>query len=141
MSAVKVCELFKQSQGWYSFFVDFHNYKLCGEQPELFGRDAPLDLADMHHIHLAATTTIQAIWRRARDPYYRTTPINEPESDFWLIYAHDHLRDEYLLLTIVGPDAHNRKEWGSFLRTIAHDIVAPWIRGTAVYTDPDEDEP
>ncbi len=139
MSDVKVCELFKKSKDWYNFFVAFHNYKLCGEQPETFGRDAPLDIDDIHHIHLAATATIQAIWSRKSHPFYRTTSLDDPENDFWLIYAYDSFRDEYLLLTITGPNAHNRKEWGSYLRNIAHDIVVPWINGSVVYADPDED--
>jgi hypothetical protein len=54
------------------------------------------------------------------------------------IYAHDPLHDEYLLLTILGPDAHSRQQWGSFLRDIEHNIVDPWVKGKVVYTDPDE---
>lgn len=139
MSAVKVCELFKKSKGWYGFFVEFHNYKLCGEQPAIFGRDAPLDLQDMHHIHLAGTSAIQALWASRLNPYHRTVPLSEPEHDYWLIYAHDDVRDEYLLLTITGPHAHSRAKWGAYLRTLANEIVEPWISGRVTYSDPDDD--
>ena len=64
--------------------------------------------------------------------------LNDTDNDIWLIYAHDEYRDEYLLLTIVGPDAHNRKEWGSYLRTIHNQIVEPWLVGKLVYPDIDE---
>ena len=138
MSAVKVSDLFKQSQGWYDFYVDFYNYKLCGDIPDIFGRDEELDLDDMYHIHLAGTRAAQARWRAKPLQFHRTTDAKDPDNDFWLIYAHDPLHDEYLLLTILGPDAHSRQQWGSFLRDIEHNIVDPWVKGKVVYTDPDE---
>jgi len=59
MPTVKVAELFKRGfDEWHDIFVDFWNYKLCGEQPDHFGRDAPLDLPQCHHIHLATTDQI-----------------------------------------------------------------------------------
>lgn len=94
----------------------------------------------MFHIHLAANENVQARWRAARMQFRRTTDREHPEEDYWLVYAYDGLRDEYLLLTILGPDAHSRQQWGSFLRDIQHDIVDPWIKGKLVYTDPDEDD-
>ena len=140
MSAVKVSDLFKQSLGWYDFFVEFHDYKLCGDLPDIFGRDEELDLDDLYHIHLAATEAVQARWRAAKLQFRRTTDPTRPEEDYWLIYAYEPLRAEYLLLTILGPDAHSRKEWGSYLRDLHQEIVGPWVRGQLVYTDPDEDE-
>lgn len=140
MSAVKVSDLFKQSDNWYNFFVEFHNYKLCGDQPDIFGRDERLDLDNMWHIHLAGTERMQAIWRKQPEPFYRTTKIDDPDNDFWLLYAYEPFRDEYLLLTILGPDAHNRKEWSGYLGKIHQEIVRPWVEGRIVYTDPDEDE-
>ena len=140
MSAVKVSDLFKQSLGWYDFFVEFHDYKLCGDLPDIFGRDEDLDLDDLYHIHLATTEAVQARWRAAKLQFRRTTDPTRPEEDYWLIYAYEPLRAEYLLLTILGPDAHSRKEWGSYLRDLHQEIVGPWVRGQLVYTDPDEDE-
>jgi hypothetical protein len=67
-----------------------------------------------------------------------TALVNDADNDFWLIYAYDPFRDEYLLLTITGPDAHNRSEWGSFLRTVHCDIVEPWIIGKVLYPDLDD---
>ena len=126
--------------GWYDFFIDFHDYKLCGDLPDIFGRDEELDLADMFHIHLAATDAVQAKWRAAKMQFRRTTDSGQPEEDFWLVYAYDLLRDEYLLLTIMGPDAHSREQWGAYLRNIHAIIVDPWIKGQVTYTDPDEGE-
>lgn len=105
-----------------------------------FGRDEELDLADMFHIHLAATEAVQAKWRAAKLQFRRTTDPDQPEEDFWLIYAYDLLRDEYLLLTILGPDAHSREQWGAYLRDLHSKIVGPWITGQVIYSDPDEDK-
>jgi mRNA interferase YafO len=138
LSSVKVSDLFKKSQGWYSFFIEFHDYKLCGDLPDIFGRDEELDLDDLYHIHLAGNLQIQAQWRARRLQFDRKTPTNAPDLDYWLIYAYEPLRDEYLLLTILGPDAHNRRAWGSYLRTIHQEIVTPWVLGRIDYSDPDE---
>lgn len=135
MPAVKVSELFKKVEGWYDFYASFHDYKVFGDLPDVFGRDERLDLPDIHHIHLATTPKVQAIWARQKDQFYRRTLVGEPENDFWLIYAYNDFNDEYLLLTVVGPNAHNRKEWGSYLRTILVEIVEPWILGRVVYPD------
>lgn len=137
MPSVKVSDLFKEVSDWYAFYTVFHDYKLFGDLPDFFGRDEPLDLADMRHIHLARTAKIQAQWSREKRQFKRTTLVTEPENDYWLIYAYDDLADEYLLLTITGPDAHNRKEWGSYLRTILSEIVEPWILGRRTYPDID----
>lgn len=140
MSVIKVSDLFKASQGWYDFFVAFHDYKLCGDLPDIFGRDEDLDLDGMFHVHLAATEAVQARWRATRMQFRRTTDRNHPEEDYWLIYAYDMLRGEYLLLTILGPDAHSRPQWGAYLRDLHATIVDPWIKGQLVYSDPDEDD-
>lgn len=140
MSSVKVSDLFKQSEGWHNFYAHFYNYKLCGDLPDIFGRDEELDLDDLYHIHLASTQAVEMRWRAAKMQYRRTTDIEHPEEDYWLIYAYEPLREEYLLLTIIGPNAHSRAEWNSYLRDLANDIVHPWVCGQIIYTDPDEDE-
>lgn len=81
---------------------------------------------------------MQARWAKTSRQYYRTTLLNDPDNDFWLIYAYDDFRDEYLLLTITGPDAHSREEWGSYLRNVHSQIVEPWILGKVSYPDIDE---
>ena len=53
MPAVKVSDLFKGIQNWQDFYAHFYNYKVCGDLPNIFGRDERLDLSEMHHIHLA----------------------------------------------------------------------------------------
>ena len=138
MPAVKVSTLFKTLDDWENYAAHFYNYKVCGDLPGIFGRDERLDLASIWHIHLANTLDIQHLWAKQKSQYYRTTRLNDPDNDIWLIYAHDEFRDEYLLLTIVGPDAHNRKEWGSYLRTIHNQIVEPWLVGKLVYPDIDD---
>ncbi|WP_256582596.1 type II toxin-antitoxin system YafO family toxin [Pseudomonas sp. B35(2017)] len=112
MPAIKISALFEQINNWQSFATYFYNYKICDELPAIFGRDERLDLSDMYHIHLASTQRIQARWPTTNRQYYRTVFVDDADNDFWLIYAYDAFRDEYLLLTITGPDAHNRSEWG-----------------------------
>jgi mRNA interferase YafO len=136
--AVKISALFEQIRNWQNFAAHFYNYKVCGELPAIFGRDERLDLNDMHHIHLASTQAIQTRWAKIARQYYRTALVNDPDNDFWLIYAYDAFRDEYLLLTVTGPDAHNRSEWGSFLRSVHYEIVEPWVMGKVIFPDLDD---
>jgi mRNA interferase YafO len=138
MPAVKISLLFQQINRWENFAAHFYNYKVCGELPSIFGRDESLDLSEMHHIHLAGTARTQVQWARIKRQYYRTTATNDPENDFWLIYAHDAYDDNYLLLTVMGPNAHSRAEWGSFLRTVHNEVVTPWIVGKIAYPDLDD---
>ena len=139
MPAVKISPLFQKISRWENFAAHFYNYKVCGELPSIFGRDERIDLSDMHHIHLAGTARSQAQWAKISRQFYRTTATNDPENDFWLIYAHAAYEDSYLLLTIMGPDAHNRAEWGSFLRTVHNELVTPWIVGRVSHPDFDDD--
>ncbi|WP_256349519.1 hypothetical protein [Pseudomonas gingeri] len=69
-------------------------------------------MVDMHHIHLAHNLETQKRLTMSSNQFYRTARLNDPENDFWLIYVYDDFHDEYLLLTITGPDAHSHKEWG-----------------------------
>lgn len=135
MPAVKISPVFQQINHWENFAAHFYNYKVCGELPSIFGRDERLDLSDMHHIHLAGTARTQARWAKIKRQYYRTTTLNDSDNDFWLVYAYDDYCDSYLLLTIMGPDAHSRAEWGAFLRTVHNDLVTPWILGRMSFAD------
>ncbi|NWB29502.1 type II toxin-antitoxin system YafO family toxin [Pseudomonas gingeri] len=141
MATVKVSDFFKQTVArWHDYYVDFYNYKLWGDQPAIFGRDAPLDLVDIHHIHLSGNETVTRRWQRL-DTFYRTNLTNDPDNDYWLVYAFDEYKPnggEYLLLTVLGPDAHSRETWGSLLRNMEHEIVTPWIQGRISYPEPDE---
>lgn len=138
MPAVKISSLFQKINRCENFAAHFYNYKVCGELPSIFGRDESLDLSEMHHIHLAGTARTQVQWAKIKRQYYRTTATNDPENDFWLIYAHDAYDDNYLLLTVMGPNAHSRVEWGSLLRTVHNEVVTPWIVGKIAYPDLDE---
>ncbi len=95
MPAVKISALFEQIRNWQNFAAHFYNYKVCGELPAIFGRDERLDLNDMHHIHLASTQAIQTRWAKIARQYYRTALVNDPDNDFWLIYAYGAFRDEW----------------------------------------------
>ncbi|QHC96333.1 hypothetical protein PspR84_17380 [Pseudomonas sp. R84] len=138
MPAIKISALFEQITNWQNFATHFYNYEVCGELPGIFGRDERLDLTDMHHIHLASTSSLQARWAKINRQYYRTVLVDDADNDFWLIYAYDAFRDEYLLLTVTGPDAHNRSEWGSFPRNVHCQIVEPWTLGRIAFPDLDD---
>lgn len=73
-----------------------------------------------------------------RRHHQKDRQTHDPDNDFWLLYAYDAFRDEYLLLTVTGPDAHNRSEWGSFMRTVHCDIVEPWVVGKIAFPDLDD---
>lgn len=139
MPSVKVSELFKLGfEDWYDLYVDFHAYKVGGIQPKTFGRDAPLeDKFQLNHIHLATSQPVMLRWASIDQPFRRTHRVDEPENDYWLIYAYDEYLDEYLMLRLMGPGAHNRKGWGSLLRNIVSEIVEPWSMGRVTYDEPD----
>ncbi|MBS99968.1 MAG: hypothetical protein CMI01_15005 [Oceanospirillaceae bacterium] len=133
MAAVQTASLFRALPGWENHKTTFEDYKLRGVLPDFYGRDAALSLPDIHHIHLAQTTELAQHWAR-RYPtherqHLRTTRIGDPDNDFWLVYAYDDLDDRYLLLSIVGPDAHNDAHWRSFLSDLLIYYVDPWIKG------------
>lgn len=138
MPAVKIAAIFQRVKHWETIAAQFYNYKLFGDLPDIFGRDERLDLSEMHHVHLASSEKTQTRWAKISRQYYRTSLADDPDNDFWLIYAYDDFRDEYLLLTVIGPDAHNRKEWGSFLRMMRGEIVEPWIVGRVTFPDLDD---
>ncbi len=133
MAVVQTCNLFRLLDAWESHKRSFEDYKLNGILPDYFGRDASLSLPDVHHIHLAHTDELANEWVE-RYPlisqiYYRTTRVNDPGNDYWLIYAYDDLDDKYLLLTIIGPDAHSDPFWRTHLSSLLIDYVEPWIFG------------
>ncbi|SFB30347.1 type II toxin-antitoxin system YafO family toxin [Azotobacter beijerinckii] len=137
MASVKVSDLFKDLNDWQDFYAFFHDYKLFGDLPDIFGRDESLDINSLHHIHLANTPEVQEKWAKTPRQFCRKTEIKHPEHDYWLIYAYDDFREEYLLLTITGPSAHRREKWDPYLRDILTTIVEPWTLGRVSY--PEED--
>ncbi|TPE48466.1 hypothetical protein FJM67_13405 [Maribrevibacterium harenarium] len=133
MAVVQTASIFRLDPKWELHKNTFEAYKLNGEQPDFYGRDASLSYPHVHHIHLAQTQALVKQWAK-RHPridqvYYRTTKVGDPDNDYWLLYAYDDLEDKYLLLTILGPDAHNSKQWRSFLRGLYTQFVEPWING------------
>jgi len=137
---VFVTDDFKNEENFYGFYVDFYNYKNFGDRIDVFGRDARLDTPLMSHIHLAKNKELVDKWRDITNINERTTIKGKPKDDYWLIYAYDTSNEEYLILAIIGPNAHNRGEWTSYYNTLYHDIVLPWINGKITYTEPDESE-
>lgn len=128
---IQTCSLFRLSDNWESHVRTFEEYKLKGIQPEIYGRDASLSYPDVHHIHLAQDRETIVRWANSRITcsYYRTHAVGEPDKDYWLVYAYDDLNESYLLLTIIGPDAHNDALWRSYLGSIYTQFVDPWING------------
>jgi len=114
---------------WENHKRTFEDYKILGIQPEFYGRDADLSYPDVHHIHLATDEDTVLRWSKISYSFYRTHDAKRPESDFWLIYAYDDLEDTYLLLTIIGPDAHNSNHFRAYLGQLYTSCVQPWING------------
>lgn len=145
MSKVFVSDLFKYTykehyddhDGWLDFYYNFYNYKNFGDQIPLFGRDAPLDTKHLSHIHLARNEEVVQRWSNKSQNNDRTTLINRPELDYWLIYAVDKIENSYLMLSIIGPNAHNREKWTTLYNGYLTDIVEPWISGKTIYEEID----
>ena len=129
MSLVQTCNLFRLDLEWESHKNTFENYKLHNTQPNFYGRDANLSYPCIYHIHLAQDENVAKRWARINQIFYRVHKRGSPEEDYWLLYAYDDVSDIYLLLTIIGPDAHNNEKWRSYLRHIYIDVVTPWIEG------------
>lgn len=137
MTAIYVSDLFKEKvPNWLDFYDDFHDYVHFNDLPDYFGRDEKYQ-DELWHVHLAANDEIIRRWSLKRRQYDRTTPVAETEEekalDKWLLYAYDKIDDNYLLLTILDPDAHNLKRWGSFIRELKDKIIDPWILGKVKY--------
>ena len=126
---IETASIFRMIHGWEKHKQAFENYKINGIQPDFYGRDASLSYPHIHHVHLAQSAKTREKWATIHQNYYRTVPKGQPNEDFWFIYAYDEMEDKYLLLTIVGPDAHNNQKWGAFLRGLLVNFVEPWIEG------------
>ncbi|WP_236645594.1 hypothetical protein [Pseudomonas sp. Ant30-3] len=89
----------------------------------------------MHHIHLASTRSIQLRWAKIDRQYYRTAARGDAANDFWLIYAYDTFRDEYLLLTVTGPDALTEENGVHFFERYSAKLSNHWIVGKLHFPD------
>lgn len=134
MSKVYVSDFFKTVPKWESYFLDFYDYKINNKKIDRFGRDINLRSSYLFHVHLATNDIIKAKWTN-KSTDERTNALKDPNSDHWLIYAHDNVNDDYLLLFVVGPNAHDERKWNSFFNTLSTDIAAPWIEGKVTYTE------
>lgn len=137
MSKIFVPDYFKEiySTEWISYYEDFKVYKINNQQIDRFGRDARLNVDFMHHIHLAKDQAVIEGWKPIKNNYYRTNPVNSPDLDFFLIYAHDPVNDWYLLMWIAGPNAHNKKEWTSTYTNLKVKFYDPWIEGRLIHQE------
>lgn len=123
---------------WHDLYVDFYNLKVCCIHPPEWGRDADLWQRPFGHIQLTNSPLILARWSTISDPFYRKVKQTEADFDFWLLYAADDLNSHYLMLDVFGPNAHRAPEFQSYLRTLDHEIVTPWLAGRS-YFEPPED--
>lgn len=120
---------FRQLDSWVELFNTFQAYKRGTLLPDIFGRDARLSYPHVYHIHLAQDADTRKRWSKITEVHYRTNSIHEEHNDYWLLYAYDNVEESYLLLTVVGPEAHSHKKWRSYLNHIHINIVEPWING------------
>ena len=58
---ILTCPLFRQLPEWEAHKTTFEDYK-NGIQPDMYGRDASLDLPDVYHIHLAQDEHVEKRW-------------------------------------------------------------------------------
>ena len=133
MAQVQTASIFRLDPDWEKHKNTFEDYKLNGNQPDFYGRDATLSYPHVHHIHLAQTQELANQWAKRKvridQIYYRTTRSDDPENDYWLIYAYDDVTENYLLLSIIGPNAHSQEQWRSYLTGLYTNFVEPWING------------
>lgn len=137
LAKVFVIDDFKKDTNWYGYYADFYNNKIFGDVIPYFGRDASLDTPTLFHIHIANNQELIDKWDKIKNVYDRSTETKEPENDFWLIYAYDKNDNQYLILSLVGPNAHNRDKWTPYYNTLYNDIIKPWINGLITYIEPD----
>ncbi|WP_448118295.1 hypothetical protein [Pseudomonas serbica] len=73
-------------------------------------------------------------WQNFAAHFYNYKVCNELPA----IFGRDERLDLCDMYHITGPDAHNRREWGSFLRSVHYEIVEPWVIGKIIFPDLDE---
>jgi len=98
---------------------DFKKYKEEGMRPDTFGRDVLYDhphslpsirQEKVRHIHLQDE---DSHWRVRTIQYYRT-------SDTHLVYCQGAIHDDqFLLITLLKPDAHNQARNNNIMMAIA----------------------
>lgn len=78
---------FVELPSWFDLYIDFYNFKVCGEHPIYWGRDATLRQRPLGHIQLTNSPLILARWSSISDPFYRTVKATEADYDQWLLPA------------------------------------------------------
>lgn len=139
VARVFVTNEFMTLPDWHDLYVDFYNFKVCGDHPPHWGRDAALYQKPLGHVQLTDSHSVTARWSKIADPFYRTIKFTEAAHDQWLLYAYDAVDNRYLLLDVFGPDAHNSPSLKPYIRTLLDEVVAPWIAGRLDVFEPPED--
>jgi mRNA interferase YafO len=134
---------FRELPAWYELFVDFYNFKVCGDHPVYWGRDATLYQKPLGKVQLTDSPSILQRWLGISDPFYRTVKVSEGDHDQWLLYAFDRFTNRYLMLDVFGPNAHEHPQFKAYIRQLQDEIVQPWLVGRydEAFEPPDDYEP
>jgi hypothetical protein len=134
---------FMELPTWYELFVDFYNFKVCGDHPAYWGRDATLYQKPLGKVQLTDSPAVLQRWEKISDPFYRKVKISEGEHDLWLLYAYDAITNCFLMLDVFGPNAHEHPKFQAYVRELQDKIVQPWIKGryNAAFEPPEDYEP
>jgi len=129
-------------EGWYDLYVDFYNFKVCGEPyPADWGRDSSLYQKPLWHIQLTDSLEVLARWEKIGNSFNRTVKESEADYDRWFLYAKDPNEERYLLLAVFGPNAHKHPELRNYLSTLKTDVVEKWLEGRQYFEPPEDYEP
>ncbi|NBA94885.1 hypothetical protein [Pseudomonas sp. R5(2019)] len=124
---------------WHDLYIDFYNFKVCGDHPVYWGRDATLWQRPFGKVQLTDSPVILARWSEIADPFYRTVKEWEAAHDSWLLYVYDNVENRYLLLSVFGPNAHKHPKFQAYVLDLRVETVDPWLRGEIECFEPPED--
>lgn len=108
--------------------IDGFKDRIAGNTPSFLGRDVAYDHINtpsvvrdyLRHIHICNPLKDHPqSWFSITESYRRVNARYRPEKDFSLVYWHDQNNDDYYLLMVIGPDAHNNEKWMSVLIELA----------------------
>lgn len=139
VARVFVTDEFMTLPTWHDLYIDFYNFKVCGEHPAYWGRDAALYQKSLGHVQLTDSRSVLARWSGIAEPFYRTIKVAEAAHDRWLLYAYDAVEERYLLIDVFGPNAHQSPRLPAYIRTLLDEIVMPWVEGRIRVFEPPED--
>lgn len=124
---------------WHDLYIDFYNFKVCGDHPAYWGRDAILWQKPFAKVQVTDSPLVLARWSAIANPFHRTIKESEAAHDNWLLYAHDDVENRYLLLSLFGPNAHKDSRFAAYVADLRMDTVEPWLCGEIDCFEPPED--